>query len=335
MDEKFVSKFSLINGTDIPVIAKGVPSFLGVPFAQRPEDLERADAAIIGIPYERPATAGRPSGQWSGYRDAPAHVRRQSLRFGGYLPELDLDVFEHLALVDYGDAEIEEDVGRSIENVARKIREVVSAGCRPITIGGLSPCASYAVIKGIAEETEGPVGVISLDTHADCNDTEYGPEGSREPGSATWEARMWDHFPNVDPTHHVEIGLRGPRNTRKQIQTYLEKGGHVYTSWAVRQMGVDALCLEAMPHVFRGTERTWFHLDMDVLDISAVPDWGDEPLGLSTWEVVKIVYEAGKAGINGLSFLYVAPNSPAIGTVISYSVIYLLAGLIQGGKIQR
>jgi len=335
MEERFVSKFSLINGTEIPVIREGVPSFLGVPVAQTPEDLKGADAAIIGIPYDRAATAGRPSDQWTGYRDAPAHVRRQSLRFGGYLPELDLDVFEHVALVDYGDTEIGSDVGRSIENVARKVQEVVSAGCRPITIGGLSPCASYAVIKGIASTTEGPVGVISLDTHADCNDTEYGPEGSREPGSATWEARMWDHFPNVDPVHHVEIGQRGPRNTRKQIQTYQQKGAHLYTSWAVRQMGVDALCLEALPRVFQGTKRTWFHLDMDVLDIGAVPDWGDEPLGLSTWEVIKVVHEAGKAGIGGLSFVYVAPNSAAIGAVVSYTVVYLLAGLILGDKIQK
>ena len=245
---------------------------------------------------------------------------------------MDLDVFEHLRLVDYGDAEIESDVERSIENVACKVQDVIRAGCRPITIGGLSPCASYAVIKGIAKATSGKVGVISLDTHADCNDTEYGPGGSREPSSATWEARMWEHFPNVDPAHHVEIGQRGPRNTREQIKTYRQKHAHLYTSWAVRQMGVDALCLEALPHVFQETERTWFHLDLDVLDIGAVPDWGDEPLGLTTWDVIKIVFQTGKAGIDGISFVYVAPNSAGIGAVVSYAVVYLLAGLIVGEK---
>jgi agmatinase len=334
MEERFVSKFSLISGTEIPVLRKGVPSFLGVPLAKTPRGLEGADAAIIGIPYDRPAPAGRPPDQWSGYREAPAHMRRQSLRFAGYLPELDLDVFEHVKLVDYGDAEIEDDVGRSVENVARKVEEVMEAGCRPITVGAFSPCATYAVIKGIASMTSGRIGVISLDTHADCNDTEYGPGGSREPGSATWELRMWEHFPNVDPTHHVEIGQRGPRSTRQQIYTYREKGAHLYTSWAVRQMGVDALCREALPFVFRGTERTWFHLDMDVLDISAVPDWGDEPLGISTWDVIKLVYEAGKAGLDGLSFAYVAPTA-AIGAVVSYMVVYLLAGWVLGDKLEK
>jgi agmatinase len=99
-------------------------------------------------------------------------------------------------------------------------------------------------------------------------------------------------------------------------------------------MGVDALCHEALPFVFDGTERTWFHLDMDVLDISAVPDWGDEPLGLSTWDVIKLVHEAGKAGLDGLSFAYVAPTA-AIGAVVSYIVVYLLAGWVLGGKLEK
>jgi agmatinase len=331
MTERFVSKFSQLSGTDIPIIRPGVPSFLGVPIALTPRDLQGADAAIIGVPYDRPATAGRPPDQWSGFREAPAHVRRFSLRYAGYLPELDLDAFEHVRLVDYGDAEVVDDLEQTMENVTRKVREVVAAGCRPITLGGFSPCSSYSVITGIAAETPGTVGVISLDAHGDANDSEYGPHGSRAPGSATWEARMWDHCPNVDPRHHVEIGMRGPRNTRAVVETYRKKGARLYPSAMVRRMGADALCLDALPHVFNGTDRTWLHLDMDVLDIGEVPDWGDEPLGLSAWDVTKVVHEAGKSGLTGLSFVYVAPRSSAIGALVSYVVVYLMAGWALGG----
>ena len=59
-------------------------------------------------------------------------------------------------------------------------------------------------------------------------------------------------------------------------------------------MGIDAICAEAVPHAFDGTARTWCHLDMDVLDIGAVPDWGDEPLGLSVWDVVRVVHESAR-----------------------------------------
>ncbi len=335
MAERFVSKFSQLHGTEIPVLREEVPSFLGVPIARTPKDLAGADAAIIGIPYDRPATAGRPADQWDGYRKAVADARRYSLRYAGYIPELDLDTFEHVRLMDYGDAEIVEDVKQSTENVARKVREVLEAGCRPITLGGFSPCATYAVVKGIAAHTPGRVGVISLDAHGDCDDSQFGPHGSREPDSATWEARMWDDFPNVDPTRHIEIGMRGPRNDRRLVQKYRTLGAHLYPAAVVRAKGVEALCREALPAAFQGTERTWLHLDMDVLDIGAVPDWGDEPLGLSTWETIMLVHAAGKAGIDALSFVYIAPNSHAVGAVVSYAVVYLMAGWVLGGKVGK
>ena len=332
MSERFVSLFSLMTGTEIPILREGVPSFLGMPVARTRADLSGADAAIIGVPYDRPATVGRPAGQWAGFREAPTNVRKGSLRYRGYLPEYDLDVFEHLKLVDYGDAEIiDGDLPRSIDNVARKVQDVLEAGARPITIGGFSPCASYAAVKGVAATTPGRVGVVSLDAHGDCLDVE--PGGGREPGSATWQARMWDHFENIDPTRHVEIGMRGPRNVREMVETYRKKGAHWYPAARVRVLGIDAICREAVPHAFDGTARTWLHLDMDVLDIGAVPDWGDEPLGLSVWEVVKTVHESGRSGLDALSFVYVAPRSEAVSAIVSYIVVYYLAGLVLGNKI--
>jgi agmatinase len=333
MPERFVSWTSLRSGTEIPLVREGVPSFLGVPVARTPGDLAGAHAAIIGVPWDRPPTAGRPGDQWAGFREAPAAVRRGSLRYAGYVPELDLDVFEHLRLVDYGDAEIvDTDLPRSIDNVARKVSEVIEAGARPITLGGFSPCATYAVVKGVSAVTRGRVGVVSLDAHGDCLDVE--PGGSRAPGSATWEARMWDDLPNVDPTHHAEIGMRGPRNLREMVETYRKKGAYWCPAARVRQLGIDAVLREALPRVFQGTERTWFHLDMDVLDFGAVPDWGDEPLGLSAWDVTRTVHEAGKAALDCFSFVYVAPRSHAISALVSYLVVYLMAGWVLSGKLR-
>jgi agmatinase len=331
VSERFVSLHSLMTGAEIPTIREGVPSFLAVPVARSRQDLDGADAVVIGIPYDRPATAGRPAGQWSGFRDGPLNARRGSLRYRGYLPEHDLEVFDHVRVLDYGDTDIDDaDLPRSIDNVARKIQDVLEVGARPITLGGFSPCATYAVVKGLTAATAGRVGVVSLDAHGDCLDVE--PGKGRDPGSVTWERRMWDHFPNVDPTHHAEIGMRGPRNVREMVETYRKKGAHFYPAARVREMGIDALCRDALARVFEGTERTWLHLDMDVLDIGVVPDWGDEPLGLSAWDVVKVVHEAGKAGLDALSFVYVAPRLDAISALVSYIVVYYLAGLVLGGR---
>ena len=121
----------------------------------------------------------------------------------------------------------------------------------------------------------------------------------------------------------------------RKVETYRRNGAHLYPAALVKQMGVDALCLEGVPRAFQGTERTWLHLDMDVLDIGAVPDWGDEPLGLSSWEVVKIVHEAGKRGLDGLSFVYVAPRSGGIAAIVSYVVVYLMAGWVLAHRLGK
>jgi agmatinase len=322
-------RFSGAEDVAIPMLADGVPSFMGLPIIQRPEDLDGIDVAIIGVPYDRPATAGRPADQWDGYRDAPDNVRRGSLRFGGFVPELDIEVFEDLKVVDYGNAEIVDgDDAKSIDNVARKVEDAVAAGCKVVTLGGFSPCASYAPAGAFARRTDGPVGVVSLDAHGDCLDSE--PGRGRAPSSATWEARMWDDFANIDPTRHVEIGMRGPRNLRQMVETYRAKGAHWYPAATVRRMGIDALCAEALPKAFAGAARTWMHLDMDVLDIGAAPDWGDEPMGLSVSEVVQVVHEAARRGLDGLSFVYVAPRSDAITAIVCYIIVYYLAGLVLG-----
>src|SRR5262249_23610129 len=91
---------------------------------------------------------------------------------------------------------------------------------------------------------------------------------------------------------------------------------------------------EAYPSAFSGAARTWSSLDMDVLDIGAIPGWGDEAIGPTTWEVMEAIHEAGKAGIDALSFQFIAPDSPPASAIACYGFVYLLAGWVLGsGKV--
>src|SRR5207253_1910312 len=108
----------------------------------------------------------------------PKRVRQQSVRYAsGYVQDFDLDIFDHLKVVDYGDALIPPEVIErpTVDNILRaqaavedKVNHVLMAGAIPIVIGQNSPCGSYAIVKPIAERTQGNVGVISLDTHWDA-----------------------------------------------------------------------------------------------------------------------------------------------------------------------
>ncbi|GIT54160.1 MAG: hypothetical protein Ct9H300mP16_13200 [Pseudomonadota bacterium] len=85
---------------------------------------------------------------------APQRVRQQSARYPtGYIQELDIDIFEHLRVVDMGDAEISPDVNThpTAENILKAqtaveslVNQALDAGAIPVVIGQNSPCGSYA-----------------------------------------------------------------------------------------------------------------------------------------------------------------------------------------------
>jgi agmatinase len=146
------------------------------PYAISPEDLDGADVAIIGAPYVASwgSLFGVDKAEWHA---APKRVRQQSARYvSGYLQSLDLDVFEHLRVVDFGDAEIPNELydTPTVDNilaaqdaVGRKVNQAIDYGAVPIVIGQNSPIGSYSVAKPVIERSKGKVGVISLDTHWD------------------------------------------------------------------------------------------------------------------------------------------------------------------------
>jgi len=91
---------------------------------------------------------------------------------------------------------------------------------------------------------------------------------------------------------------------------------------------MGAVCEESFGHAFSGVDRTWFSLCFDVLDIGAVPNWGDEPLGLSSHDVVDAVVAAGKRGLDVLSIQFVAPDSPCAQRLAVYVCVYLMGAWV-------
>lgn len=123
--------------------------------------------------------------------------------------------------------------------------------------------------------------------------------------------------------------MRGPRNRRAMVEKYKSVGARMFSAAEVHKRGIEAVCAEALDKSFDGVERTWFHFDLDVLDIGAVPEWGDEPLGLSARECIHTVEQAARRGLDGLSFVFVAPKAGTSAIVI-YTCVYYMAGLVLG-----
>src|SRR5436309_15261191 len=108
----------------VPHVFGAIPTLFGAPLAESAADLQGADVAFLGIPWSAPISHGRTgtaAGSYFGTSLTPGQFRINSLKYGGYLPELDLDVFAHLKLVDCGDAQIANDMAQTLPSVEAQI----------------------------------------------------------------------------------------------------------------------------------------------------------------------------------------------------------------------
>ncbi len=328
--------------SEVPMINDDTPTFMRRPYAESARDLAGADVVIIGSTYVASTGDsfwGVKTEEWAA---AAKRVRQQSARyFSGYLADFDLDVFEHLNVVDYGDAEFDrgaftamtfESVMNAQRAVEKKVNDALDAGAIPIVIGQNSPCSSYAVAKPVAERTVGEVGVVSLDTHWDIEPLDDATGDPRIAGAASWKAKMYEFHDNMKIENLVEIGERGMLEFKHTVRGFLQQGVHFYPMWKVRQIGIERLC-ELLSPAYDRTSAVYAHFDMDVLG-GAGPTPGDllgelaEPIGMTDYEVIRLAFEVGRRGVDALSFLAIPPGSLCGYRTIVYVIMYLLAGRI-------
>jgi len=325
---------------DLPMIDEETPTFMRLPHAETAADLEDADVVIIGSTY----VAGTGDMLWSVDRRewaaAAKRVRQQSARYpSGYVQDFDIDVFEHLKVVDYGDAALDpethytktyETVIAAQQGVEAKVNDALEAGAVPIVIGQNSPASSYAIAKPIAERTDGTVGVVSLDTHWDIRAIDNDTNDPRIAGAAAWKAKMYEFHDNMPIRNLVEIGERGMIEEKERVRMFLDAGANFYPMWKIRQIGVEALC-ENLDPAYDGTDAVYAHFDMDVLG-GAGPAPGDilgnlaEPIGMTDYEVIRVAHEVGLRGFDGMSFICIPPGSEVAYRTIVYVIMYMLAG---------
>jgi guanidinopropionase len=314
----------------VPTVYGNTPTFLGAPLAKSKGDLKGADMAIIGggmtdfgenpwrtdIGMKFSATAHLAPFYAPIYN--PKRLRQASLKYGGYLPELDIDVFEHIKLVDYGDitgispAVTEEDEARKLKRTVEKVGEVLDAGCIPVIIES-NP---YHVAKAVADRTKGKVGIIFLDAHGD---------NACPPPFQGWVDPTAE-LKNVDMTNFVQIGVRGPRMFKEQMEWYRKKGSHVYTYREIKKMGMEAVAEEAIRIAHDGTDSVYLNIDYDVLDIGVAPGL-DEPLGISIDELLTLSLEIGKSGFTAFNIENIMSQMAPIYHIITFNILYLLAGI--------
>lgn len=305
----------------IPEVYSGVPSFLGLPPIKTKEDLKKSDIVIMGVPWEGICTYGG----FTSTELATKTIREASIRYGGYLPDYDIDIFDYFTGGDYGDVAVKNgDYSFTFNSIREHFRTILDANKFPVIFGG-DHSISFPLISEFAKKHNGKIGIIHFDAHMD-NMESYGEEKYARccPFHRLYEDE------NINPKNIVHFGIRGPRNNPAGLKTAKKYGAHVITGMEIKMKGVLESIKKAIEIASDGTDAIYITVCSDILDIANNPAGPPDPCGLTSFELAIALHECGKAKCEAFEFVELYPSKDPHNTsshVATWMTIYLLAGV--------
>ena len=321
------SKPTIYDPNFLPTnIYSGVPTFLNLPVLENKQDLAQMDVAVMGVPWEGGCTIGG----YSSCTDGPKSIRSASIRYTGYLPDFDLDCFSQLKAGDYGDIAVQNgNYEFTFGEIRKKVGEIYDAGAVPIILGGDHGIA-YPTISELAKRHPGKVGVLHFDAHLD-NYSNFGDD----PYSRCSPFYQLYNDPNMDPTKIVHIGIRGPRNHQEEFNNAKKYGANVILCREIKKNGWEASIKKAIELASKDTEVMYVTICADSLDAAFMPQGPQDMGGLTSFELLMMVHEAGLAGARALDFVEIYPDAYSLqpaSHVGCWLALYFLNGMAERRK---
>lgn len=234
----------------------GVPTFMRLPMAT---DLSQLDAAIIGLPSD----SGAPFR--TGARFGPNAVRAMSIMLRPINPyRNDINIFEALRCADAGDAatvpgyEVE-----CLERIEQAVYALSSAGVVPCGIGG-DHSVTLAELRAVAK-VHGPLALVQFDSHSDTWDKYFADK--RYSAGTPFRRAVEEDL--VDPSHSIQVGLRGSLFRTSDITQSLDLGYEVFTTDQMFDLGIKEMAQRIAERT--AGRPTFITFDMDFVDPAFAP----------------------------------------------------------------
>lgn len=306
-------------------------------FGQRPFlpdahllDEWQPDVAIVGAPYDN-STTNRP-----GARFGPRAIRSQAYEPGSYHMDLDIEIFDELEVVDFGDAHCphgQTDV--SLANIKARVSEVARRGIVPITIGG-DHSITWPAATAVAEAKGfGNVGLIHFDAHADTAEIIDGNLASH----GTPMRRLIESGA-IPGTHFVQVGLRGYWPPREVFDWMRAQGMRWHTMDEIWQRGFKQVMADAVAETLSAADHLYISIDVDSLDPAFAPGTGTpEPGGILSSDLLRMVRTLClEHSVVGIDIVEVAPAYDVSELTVNVAhrlAFECLAGLAARKRAQR
>lgn len=289
--------------------------FLGAPVETDLAALD-AEVVILGIPHGWPYPR---AGTTAGCADAPAAVRRRSVRLARFHGNWDFDLDGPMQLprmVDAGDVpgEAGDGPGNS-RRTTEAVAAILDRGAVPVCIGG-DDSVPIPILR--AYEGRDPLTVLQVDAHLDYRDE---VDGVREGYSSPMRrASEMAHVERI-----IQVGLRGVGSARpSDVADARAAGNLLITARELRERGVGWV-LGQVP----SGASVFLAFDADGLDPSVLPAVSaPAPGGLGYVEASQLLAGIGPR-LAGAVFTEFVPALDV--NELSALVVARLAARVMGG----
>jgi guanidinopropionase len=300
----------------------GIPTLFRCPHAEA----DTADIALVGVPHS--------TGNGTTERDqhlGPRAIRNVSALQRRVHGEFRIDPWEKARVVDVGDVPFPRanDNEHCIEQITAFYKDIDAAGARPVSIGG-----DHSITGGIIQAlgkgnlTKGEqVCFLHLDAHTDVFTTVDHFLGAKK-SAAHWGAYLVDQG-LVDPSHSMQIGLRGHPRTLDWLQPSYDYGYNVVTMAEYRSRGA-ADVISQIKETLAG-RPVYITFDLDCLDPSVAPAVSNiEPgvTGFSMDEAVELIRSVRGMNIIGGDVVCIMPTKDHPNQITAMSATAIMFEMI-------
>jgi agmatinase len=240
----------------------GVRTFMRLPNTQ---DLKNSDVAVVGAPFDTGATFR------AGARFGPEGIRSVSHLLRRYNPSLDVVIFDHLSVIDYGDVPVVPGyIEASYESIKEGLEPIHRAGVVPIVLGGDHSIALPELRAAAA--VHGPLALVQFDSHPDTWDAYFGQKHTHgTPFRRAVEEGL------LDPSRSIQVGMRGSIYDQGDWNDARAMGFDLVPTDAVRKLGIEETINRIRERV--GDARVYATFDVDFVDPAFAPGTGTPEIG--------------------------------------------------------
>ncbi|HEX6144960.1 MAG TPA: agmatinase [Geminicoccaceae bacterium] len=279
-----------LGGNEMPRFG-GPGTMMRLP--QQP-DAQGLDACFVGVPIDI-GTSNR-----SGTRFGPRQIRAESALLRPYNMATRAAPFDSLQVADVGDVATNPyDLKDSVRIIEEAFERILTAGCRPLTLGGDHTIA-LPILRAV-KTRHGPVGLIHVDAHADINDAMFGEAIAHgTPFRRAVEEGL------IEPRRVVQIGLRGTGYAADDFHWPRRQGFRVVPAEECWHRSLAPLMEEVRGQI--GSGPVYVSFDIDSLDPAFAPGTGTPEIGgLTTVQALEIIRGARGLEIVGADLVEVSP----------------------------